>query len=197
MEYQSAEISEIATALATAQGEISPASKNAQNPHLKNRYADLGAVWEAVREVLPKHGLSVVQTMRVSEDGRAAVHTMLLHKSGQWIAGMCALPVPKNDPQGFGSAYTYARRYSLSAMLGVVSEDDDDGEGAKRKPAAAPTYQPYNMDEIKAKMAQLPTSASITDYLRSLAIPTQHPQRPAITAMYQACLGQTQTQETA
>ena len=190
MEYQSAEIDKIAEAMAAAQGEFDAAEKNAKNPHLKNRYADLGAVWDAVRDVLPKHGLSVVQTMRHTEDGRATVHTMLMHKSGQWIAGLCALPVPKNDPQGFGSAYTYARRYSLSAMLGVVSEDDDDGEGAKRKQQAQPQAQarpqeqPYNLEGIKARMGEMQTVAAITDYLRGLTIPEGHSQRPAITKLY-------------
>ena len=97
---------------------------------MKNRYADIGAVWEAVRNVLPKHGLSVVQTMRPRDDGKAAMHTMLMHVSGQWISGECVLPAPKQDPQGYGSAITYARRYSLSAILGVVSEEDDDGNAA-------------------------------------------------------------------
>ena len=191
MEYQSADISEIAKAMAAAQGEFPAAGKNAVNPHLKNRYADLAAVWEAVREVLPKHGLSIVQGPRPAESGRAAVYTMLMHTSGQWIASLTDMPVTKNDCQGYGSAYTYARRYSLSAMLGVVSEDDDDGEGAKRKPAA-PTYQPYDLHAIEAKMANLQHLDAMTDYLRSLAIPPQHPQRPAITAMYQACQGKMQ-----
>lgn len=130
MQCQSDNIQEIAAAIATAQAAIPPAAKNAQNPHLRNRYADLAAVWAAVRDELPKHGLAVVQTMVPRDDGKACVRTLLTHTSGQWIAGECALPVPKADPQGYGSAITYARRYSLSAMLGVVSEDDDDAEGA-------------------------------------------------------------------
>ena len=146
--YQSENLTEIAIAVAKAQGELSPATKNAQNPHLKNKYADIAAVWEAVRMVLPNHGLSVVQTMRPREDGKACVHTMLLHTSGQWIAGECVLPVPKQDPQGFGSAITYARRYSLSAILGVVSEEDDDGNGAslgdKKQPNKATGKAPDN-----------------------------------------------------
>ena len=131
MQYQSEQINELAKAFAAAQSEIEAAPKNAENPHLRSQYADIASVWSAVRAILPKHGLSVAQVMVPCEDGKVCVRTTLLHISGQWLAGECALPCPKQDPQGYGSAITYARRYSLSAMLGVVSEADDDGHGAK------------------------------------------------------------------
>lgn len=127
----SAEIGELAAALASAQAELSPASKNAQNPHLKNRYADIAAVYEAIRETLPKHGLSVSQII-MPHESKARVRTLLMHKSGQWLASECLMPLDRNGgPQGMGSAITYARRYSLSAIVGVVSEDDDDAEAAQ------------------------------------------------------------------
>lgn len=127
----SAEIGEIASALASAQAELSPAAKNAQNPHLKNRYADIAAVYEAIRETLPKHGLSVSQII-MPHESKARVRTLLMHKSGQWLASECLMPLDRNGgPQGMGSAITYARRYSLSAIVGVVSEDDDDAEAAQ------------------------------------------------------------------
>lgn len=127
----SAEIGELASALASAQAELSPASKNAQNPHLKNRYADIAAVYEAIRETLPKHGLSVSQII-MPHESKARVRTLLMHKSGQWLASECLMPLDRNGgPQGMGSAITYARRYSLSAIVGVVSEDDDDAEAAQ------------------------------------------------------------------
>lgn len=125
------EIGELAGALAEAQAELSPAVKNAQNPHLKNRYADIAAVYEAIRETLPKHGLAVSQ-MVLPHDSKARVRTLLMHKSGQWIASECLMPIDgRGGPQGMGSAITYARRYSLSAIVGVVSEDDDDAEAAQ------------------------------------------------------------------
>lgn len=127
----SGEIGELASALAAAQAELSPASKNAQNPHLKNRYADIAAVYEAIRETLPKHGLSVSQII-MPHESKARVRTLLMHKSGQWLASECLMPLDRNGgPQGMGSAITYARRYSLSAIVGVVSEDDDDAEAAQ------------------------------------------------------------------
>ena len=127
----SAEIGELASALASAQAELSPAAKNAQNPHLKNRYADIAAVYEAIRETLPKHGLSVSQII-MPHESKARVRTLLMHKSGQWLASECLMPLDRNGgPQGMGSAITYARRYSLSAIVGVVSEDDDDAEAAQ------------------------------------------------------------------
>lgn len=131
-DLQSAEIGEIAAALSVAQAEINPAEKNATNPHLKNKYANISAIYDAVREVLPKHGLCVVQTMLPTDGTRAHVRTTLAHKSGQWFASECVMPLDRQGgAQGMGSAITYARRYSLSAILGVVTDEDDDGNGAQ------------------------------------------------------------------
>ncbi len=131
-DLQSAEIGEIAAALSVAQAEINPAEKNATNPHLKNKYANISAIYDAVREVLPKHGLCFVQTMLPTDGTRAHVRTTLAHKSGQWFASECVMPLDRQGgAQGMGSAITYARRYSLSAILGVVADEDDDGNGAQ------------------------------------------------------------------
>ena len=131
-DLQSAEIGEIAAALSVAQAEINPAEKNATNPHLKNKYANISAIYDAVREVLPRHGLCVVQTMLPTDGTRAHVRTTLAHKSGQWFASECVMPLDRQGgAQGMGSAITYARRYSLSAILGVVADEDDDGNGAQ------------------------------------------------------------------
>ena len=131
-DLQSAEIGEIAAALSVAQAEINPAEKNATNPHLKNKYVNISAIYDAVREVLPKHGLCVVQTMLPTDGTRAHVRTTLAHKSGQWFASECVMPLDRQGgAQGMGSAITYARRYSLSAILGVVTDEDDDGNGAQ------------------------------------------------------------------
>ena len=137
METMSESIAALANALAAAQAVLEPAAKNAENPHLKNRYADIAAVFEAIRKVLPKHGLAVAQ-MILPTEGKAHVRTMLIHQSGEWIAGECVLPPDRaGGPQGMGSAITYARRYSLSALLGLVSEEDDDGERAQGRPPRA------------------------------------------------------------
>lgn len=137
METMSESIAALAKALAAAQAELEPAAKNAENPHLRNRYADIAAVFEAIRKILPKHGLAVSQ-MVLPTEGKAHVRTLLMHESGEWIAGECLLPPDRaGGPQGMGSAITYARRYSLSALLGIVSEEDDDGERAQGRPPRA------------------------------------------------------------
>lgn len=119
----------IAPALLAAQKEIGNASKDAKNPHFRNSYASLGSVIEAVKEPLNKHGISVIQALSDGKEG-LYLSTRLLHSSGQWIEETAFTPLPKADPQGVGSATTYLRRYSLAALL-CITQEDDDGEGAK------------------------------------------------------------------
>ncbi len=116
----SEQINELAKALAAAQGELEPAEKNAtaaigEKGKLSRKYADLTAMIDAVRKVLPKHGLSIAQIVLPTE-GVAHVRTMLMHESGQWLASECRMPYDntgsKNTEQSMGSAITYARRYS-------------------------------------------------------------------------------------
>jgi len=132
----SEQINELATALAKAQSQIEGAKKDKKNPHFKNDYADLASVWDACREALTGNGLSVAQSAESSGDGGYGVTTMLLHVSGQWLTGTLYLRPTKDDPQGAGSALTYARRYGLAAMVGVAPADDD-GNAASAKPIAA------------------------------------------------------------
>lgn len=154
---QSAEIGEIAGALAAAQAELPAAIKGSVNPHLKNRYADINSVYTAIREVLPKHGLAVIQTMLPTDGSKAHVRTMLAHKSGQWIAGGCVMPLDRQGgAQGMGSAITYARRYSLSAIVGLVTEEDDDGNYAQGR------IQKQNVQQDRAQ-AKENNSEPMTD----------------------------------
>lgn len=134
---KSESIAALATALAEAQGEIENATKNSQNPHLKNRYADLAEILNTVRPVLSRHGLAVSQHPSFA-DNMVQVETILLHKSGEWMASTITTPVQKADPQGVGSAVTYARRYSLAAIVGLSQEDDDGHAATKGKPGPAP-----------------------------------------------------------
>jgi hypothetical protein len=120
----------LATALVAAQGELKNAKINRQNPHFKNRYADLASVRDAISPALTKHGIAVTQTMKVS-DGSFMLETTLLHKSGQWIASDYPLPL-NAKPQELGSALTYARRYSLSSLVNIAADDDDDAEAATK-----------------------------------------------------------------
>ena len=135
---KSEQINELAKALATVQGNLEGAKMDAENPFFKAKYASLFSIWDACRQALTDNGLSVVQTCSIGEGEGLIVDTTLLHTSGQWISGELAIKPTKNDPQGVGSAITYARRYGLAAIIGICPEDDD-AEGAtehKAKPEA-------------------------------------------------------------
>lgn len=123
-------IGSISKALFVAQQALLPAMKNATNPHLRNKYADLGAVWEACEGALKAAGLVVVQCPGTSDRGVTLTTTVIHAESGEWIESDLTMPAGKGDAQAIGSAITYARRYALSAMLGVLAEDDD-GEAAQ------------------------------------------------------------------
>ena len=147
---QSEHINELAAALAKAQRTLKAAIKDSTNPHFRSRYADLASIWSAWQEAGPAHGLAITQTTAV-RDGGIVLITQMSHSSGQWIRGEYPLNPIKNDPQGLGSAMTYARRYSLAAMAGVCP-DDDDGENAMgrnavtiQKDAAAPAEDPSSL----------------------------------------------------
>ena len=129
-------INEISSALAKAQGQIENAIKDSSNPFFKSKYADLTSVWAACRKQLSENGLSVIQSPEESSHGISVV-TMLCHSSGQWIRSKYSMPCDssKLTPQVIGSAITYARRYALSAMVGIAPHDDDDGNEASNKPA--------------------------------------------------------------
>jgi len=135
---------ELATALCKAQAQITGAVKDSTNPHYKSKYADLESVWDACRVALTSNGLSVAQFGADAPPGYIAITTMLLHESGESLQGTMTLPMVKNDPQAAGSAITYARRYSLAAMVGVVQVDDDAQEATtpKQKPPSKPPVPP-------------------------------------------------------
>lgn len=122
------------TAMAKAQSQIETAIKDKTNPHYKSKYADLGAIWDACRKALTENGLSVMQWPLHSEDGRAHVETLLSHSSGESISRVFSIPVGKQDAHGFGSAITYLRRFSLASVVGVVADEDDDGNAAVKGP---------------------------------------------------------------
>jgi hypothetical protein len=130
-------IAKIAFALAKAQPKIEGAVKDKTNPHFRSQYADLGNVVDAIKPAISEHGLSFVQCCHPSDTG-ADVETIILHESGEWIScGRIHVPATKHDAQGFGSALTYARRYSLSAAFGVAPEDDDGNAASKKQVASS------------------------------------------------------------
>ena len=117
-------IKEIATAMNKAQAEMTAAKIDSSNPFFKSSYADMGAVIKAIKGPFYNNGLSHIQSPEMDANG-VGVTTMIMHVSGEWIRGTLHIPMAKKDPQGAGSAITYARRYSLQAMAGLPSADDD------------------------------------------------------------------------
>ena len=151
-------ITELAGALAKAQAEMRHAEFDKMNPHFKSKYASLSSIWDAVREPLTKNGLSVVQTFCPDHaDGEIKLVTILMHQSGQSIQSTMRMPLTKKDPQGMGSAASYARRYALAAMVGATSDDDDDGNAASRGNGSA------NGNGRKPAPAQAPQPAPLTE----------------------------------
>ncbi len=177
MSDQTENIAELASALAKAQGAIVNAAKDTENTFFHSRYATLASVWDACRKPLADNGLAVVQTVTETDRGQVLV-TTLAHASGQWMRSHYPVVPVKQDPQGFGSALTYARRYALSAMVGVAPADDD-GEAAvgrggngfdklDRKPQQAPPRAVQSVPKaapppklalppIPDKLTQIPT----------------------------------------
>jgi hypothetical protein len=128
----SAERSALAKAMAKAQGDLGPVLKDKTNPAFKSKYADLGAVLEAILPALNRAGLSLIQSP--SYDGSlVGVTSVLLHESGEWMEATLHMKPVKMDPQGIGSCITYARRYAALAIAGAAPEDDD-GNAASAAP---------------------------------------------------------------
>jgi hypothetical protein len=128
----------ISTALVKAQKAFGPALKSSTNPHFKSKYADLSACVEAVIDGLNEAGIAMIQ--RTSEDlTGVTVETVFIHESGEMLeCGKLHVPASKQDPQGYGSALTYARRYSLMAACGIAPEDDDGNAGSRRTEVKTP-----------------------------------------------------------
>ena len=130
-------IKQISAAFVKAQSQFGVALKTSLNPHFKNRYADLASCVEAVIDSLNANGIALMQQFHEVETG-IAIETVFIHESGEELrSGKLWLPAIKQDAQGYGSALTYARRYSLMAACGIAPEDDDGNAAAKEKPIAA------------------------------------------------------------
>lgn len=125
---------QIASAFVKAQKQFGPALKSSSNPHFKSKYADLATCVEAVIEALNDNGIGMIQQTHEDASG-VTVETVFLHESGEQISsGKLHVPASKQDPQGYGSALTYARRYSLMAACGIAPEDDDGNAASRRQP---------------------------------------------------------------
>jgi hypothetical protein len=147
---KSESIKELAAALAAFQAEVANVKKDSTNPFFKSKYASLENIIETARPFLAKHGLAFSQL----PSGENELSTTLMHKSGDWLSATAKINPKDTSPQAQGSAITYMRRYALSALLGLATEDDDDGNvGSQPKRAEKKTWQvphrqePYDAEE--------------------------------------------------
>lgn len=145
----SEKIDKITEALIAVQSEMGTVTKENENPYFKSKYADLAAVHRLCMPILTKNGLCVSQVCAPSEKGVKIV-TLLLHKSGQYLGSELEMIPTKMDPQGIGSAITYARRYALMAIIGLVAEEDDDGNAASTPPQKYNAPKKYNTPTPKS-----------------------------------------------
>ena len=182
---QSPQINELATALAKAQGIMQTAKKDSSNPFFKSVYADLASVWEACREALSSNGLCVIQTTD-NNNGSVIVITTLIHSGGQWIRGNLRIKPVKDDPQGIGSAITYARRYALAAIIGVAPDEDDDGEGAmgRKISSKTETQKGIEMTNKKTKPPFADPSSELLHVTQNISNVAIRPGKPGKNPRY-------------
>lgn len=148
----------LAQALVKAQRGFAPALKQSMNPHFRSKYVDLAGCVEAVIDSLNANGIALIQQTHECADG-IVVETVFLHESGERLdCGKLHVPATKHDAQGYGSALTYARRYSLMAACGIAPEDDD-GNAASKRPVSP----------VKAALQSVQVNEEDREYLRGLA----------------------------
>ena len=152
----------IAAAFVKAQRAFGPALKTSTNPHFKSKYADLANCVEAVVDALNANGIALMQRTFECKDG-VMVETVFVHESGEVMeCGMLHVPAGKQDPQGYGSALTYARRYSLLAATGLAPEDDD-GNSASRRTEIKSTVNENQILDLLAAMDEVTTLKELQD----------------------------------
>lgn len=151
---RSEDLKEFTKALLAVQKALKPVKKNAENPHYRSKYADFEAVWNAAKDPLQANGFAVMQVPHYS-GGVFILRTTLMHTSGQFVSGDYLLKPQKEDPQGYGSCLSYSKRYALAAMIGLVSEgEDDDGNAASQGHQA-----PAKASNGAPKPSQAPSTA--------------------------------------
>ncbi|WP_291327134.1 ERF family protein [Desulfovibrio sp. UCD-KL4C] len=129
----SPEITKLAGAMLKVQQSLKPAQKDGQNNFTNSRYATLQSVMETCRDALLTNGIWLTQLPVQVDHGNLGLVSKIVHaESGQWQSSLLMMPLPKSDPQSYGSAMTYARRYGLAALIGIVTECDDDAESSCR-----------------------------------------------------------------
>lgn len=146
----SEQINEIAAALAKAQGKMENPDKESLNPHFNRHYASLASGINAVRDALAENGLSIIQTTCMNGD-LLELKTRLCHASGQWIEGVYPICKFPTAPQQMGAAMTYARRYSMFAIVGIAPEDDDGESAAKSDIHSRQNKAPLRQEQPQAR----------------------------------------------
>lgn len=174
-------MSAIASAFIKAKKAFSPALKNSTNPHFRSKYADLGNCLEAVNDALLANGIALYQETSQDDSG-VTVETVLLHESGESIrSGKLHVPASKQDAQGFGSALTYARRYSLITACGIAPEDDDGNAASKAKPARMPQQDVADWLVVIAETNSLPLLK--TSWEKAIAIAKSYGDEGAVESL--------------
>ncbi len=154
---KSESIVNLSASLSLFQGEVANPKNTAINPFYKSKYSPLHEVLNTVKPILSKHGLSVIQD--VSGDAKNVnIVTLLTHASGEWIeSSQLVLTPEKNTPQGIGSAITYGRRYALSAVLGLASEEDCDANEDEKPQSSKPKQAKVEEFDLGLYLKQLHT----------------------------------------
>ena len=166
-------IKELATALNKAQAEMSGAKKSSKNPFFKSNYANLEEVINCIKEPFANNDLSYMQ-FPIATDGFAGVELIIMHSSGEWISNELLLKCAKNDPQGMGSAITYARRYTLQSAAGLPSEDDDGHLATIKKPRPVEYVAPIENIITPAQQKRLMAIANGIEVDRIKSIILKH-----------------------
>lgn len=189
-EIMSPDIGEISKALSKAQSEMLTAKESSNNPFFKSKYADYNAVRDAVIGPLTKNGLSWVHILS-KVDGENCVITILMHSSGQWLKSVFPMPTTKGDAQSQGSAITYLKRYSLSAITGCAcgSGEDDDGEKAmsyhrEKKPAKAEVQESAHSIEELHKRCGIGTLDEVKEYVKFISIAAKDSEESVVNSIF-------------
>lgn len=148
---KSESIKELASALCKFQKAMPSVKKDSLNPFYKSKYADLASIIEAIKEPMAANGLSFTQF----PEGQNGLRTILMHESGEWIEETFYVSPTDSKPQSLGSAITYARRYALGAILGIATEDDDDGNEASKEVKKGPVKKDVPVDKKSQIMSEM------------------------------------------
>ncbi len=157
-------ITDLAKAMISVQQELTPALKDATNTYTNSNYATLKSVMDVCRETLLKNGIWLTQYPVPVEFGHLGLVTKIIHAAtGQWQSSLIVMPLQKNDPQGYGSAMTYARRYGVSSILVIITEDDDAESAMQREQTENQSLKPLKsggVASVKGSKQMSPDSGS-------------------------------------